>query len=315
MRKRTGAKTAAAVAAASLCVGVVGAQTPPLGDAKHVVLEVLIVAPGKEVPRVAAPKSGELPCTAFAFEGRKLAWRVGDKQAATTDELKRTLYAVCDDRDTWRVDPDDARERVPLPLRVQAGAEARYADVTEAVDAALAAGFREIHLIGAAAFEPQFVMSTGARPVLDGGATVLPRAIFQEPDDGHLKWRPVLRVDQAGCVSFEGATVFDPRMPDDVKALRAALERCARTDLDGFGTRRFGARRLELSNNYVLLHSDKWTPWSTLRAVARLATEVRPALYQLRFAVAEQDVEARVCAGERFPEPPARAPATGGGKR
>ncbi len=280
------------------------AQVPPLGDTPHVTLEIVTIKAGTEAPRIPEPKAGEKPLAAFTLVDRQIEWRVGkgkfDDLRAVTSELRRLWKDPAAQRD----DPADPGSRVPVPLWLRPDDNARWVDVVDAMEAARESVFVEIHLVRSDGFEPQVAGLAVREPVRGGGTVIAPRAIYTEPDDGALpKSSLVLHVTQDGRVERGGKTVYDPKRPDDGKALKTLLEGFVRTDPDGFGKRRFGPKEIELSNNYLLVHADKWAPWTSVRDVFRLATRVQPPLYQLYYAAAETDCEARLRAGERFPEP------------
>ncbi len=293
---------------AGLLAGVsaaVSAQAPTLGKRAHFDLEVVTVDAGKQARRIDEPLPGEAACLAFTMVGRQLEWRFGEQRFRDLEALRAALWKASNDERKRRESPDPPEERRPLPLVVRFDDRVRWCEVVSTLDVARESAFLEVHLFGGKDFEPQFEACAVADPVRANCAHVVPRAIFSEPDDQRLKFRPVLTVAQDGRVEYEGVCVFDPKAPDGGKALTAVLAKCARRDDNKFGTRRFGEHGLELSNNYLLIHADLWAPWPVVHMISRIATEVTPPLYQLQYATGSADYEPRLRAGERFLAPAA----------
>jgi hypothetical protein len=295
------------MAAVWACVSVLGAQAPALGDGKRLTLEVVVEHAGKQVPRIPELKPGEPPCPAFAIEGRRIAWRVGDTKLDDAAALAKELARLAKEPAMLVADPGPAGEKVPMPLVVTAPAAAYWRDVAEAVDAALSARFPDVQCEPSAApFRPWWIAKSVADPVRAAHTVVVPKIIYNEPDDRATPGRPVVHVLQDGRVEIGGAMVFHPQKADGGKALREALERLARAGRERDGVRQFGQAKVELVDTHLLIHADQWAPWSSVRTVAHLATEIRPAFWRLEYAVTEADYEAFMRRGQRFPDRRAR---------
>jgi hypothetical protein len=283
----------------------------PLGDSPRLTLQVLSMHLGKRVARLPAPKAGKASSSAFTVEGRKVAWRIGEHLVEDGKKLSIELDRVARDPASQRPDPEHPGSKCLMPLVVTAADDVYWRDVAETVDAARAAGFVRIHLVTPREFSVMLWAKMVDEPVLGDGAVVAPRLVFHEPDDLPPKWRPVGRVLQDGRIEMGGATVFDPAKRDDGKALRAAVERAAANVREHAGAIRFGPQQVELlqPQEALLIHADQWAPWVSVRAIMEAATAARPAFCRLDYAVADQDLEARLRQGERFPEPRARGDA------
>jgi hypothetical protein len=284
--------------------GALRAQTPALGDAKHVTVEIVAEAAGKQVPRIPEPKPGEPPCAAFAIEGRAIAWRVGGAKIDHANALALELQRLATEPKNLVDDPARPGEKTPLPLVIRAPAAAYWRDVAETVDRVIAAGFRDVWCDPSTApFMPWWVAKGVGDPVRAAHTVVVPRVIYCEFEDRPPAGRPVVYVLQDGRVEIGGVTVFHPQKVDAGKSLREALERLARAGRDRDGSRRFGPAKLELVDTHLLIHADQWAPWGSVRTVAQVATEIRPAFWRLEYAAGEQDFEARLRRGDRFPDP------------
>ncbi len=297
-------RSAPPIVTALACLGTLCAQAPALGDAEHVVLEVHTLKRGEEVARIAEPKPGEQPLAAFTLQGRELAWRVGERRVEDRAALAAELERLAQRPSFSRADPGNPGSKVQLPVVVKLDESACWRDAVDAVESLLAAGIVDIECVQSSApFRPRWLPKSSTQAVRGNGASVVPRAVYNEPDDQAPAWRPTVYVLQDGRVEIGGATVFHPRKADGGKSLRAALQRAALAVRDK-GSKRFRGD-CEVLETPLLIHADQWAPWSSVHLAARTATEIRPAFHELDYAVAEHDYEARMRAGERFPDPPA----------
>jgi len=82
---------------------------------------------------------------AYWLDGHRVTYTVGPKAVASLDELRDELDRI--KPDSWVTDPS-TQQRKLVPVVVEPGAGAVYADVAPAVDTILSRGFSDIHFGG-----------------------------------------------------------------------------------------------------------------------------------------------------------------------
>jgi hypothetical protein len=133
--------------AATLSAQVPQPETKP---APALVVRIECAAPGSPVPRTTDPKASAAARQARRWEGRKLVWHIGDTMKLDTlADVERELRRIAQDPKSLRDSVDQPGTQELLPVLLRPGDDARWCDVTQAIDAAIAAGFEEISLDGA----------------------------------------------------------------------------------------------------------------------------------------------------------------------
>lgn len=282
--------------AASIPVGL--AQTPAAKEpaAKEPVtidLKMELAAPGVAVPR--RMQGAGATARANAWEGRRIAWRLDDRRAASTDEMKDLLEAAIGNRANWNPDPRNEGKLAPPVLRIAPDHDTRWCDLVTAFDAAIAAGFQEMGFTGVAL--RHLMPKAVDEPIVDGGALVVPDNVFNEPDDGPDRDRPVFDVQQDGRITEGGRTLFTAQpgtedlepLQKRLRELRAALEAGGRLEkVEGH------AGQLGVP---ILVRADKWADWRDVRRLLQEAMAPEVGFWRIQIAVAATDVEAPLRAG------------------
>jgi hypothetical protein len=195
-------------------------QEPMKSNSEVVRFEVETKAAGKPEPRLDA--SGK-DTGARQWQGRVLAWRVGDKTFADWHDVEVELRRVATDPASLRKDPTDAQRQVPPPLELDPAANSHWRDVLEQWDAVQMARFKEVRLRGVPTRE---LMAHGvASPEAHGGALRVPAVVFNMLDDDAGPERHVFDVMQDGRILHDGREVFRKQLgkTDDLAALDRLL--------------------------------------------------------------------------------------------
>lgn len=278
--------------AATLSVQVPQPETKP---APALVVRIECAAPGSPVPRTTDPKAPAAALRARRWEGRKLVWHIGDTMKLDTlADCERELRRIARDPKSVRESVDQPGTKELLPVLLRPDDDARWCDVTQAVDAAIAAGFEEISLDGAGT--PWLMLKMIDRPVRDAGAMIVPKAVFHQPDDNPYSLRPVFEVHQDSRIVVNGATMFTwvAGKADDLKPLRARLaELRAALVAKGELVERPSDRR-EVLDVPFLVCADVWTEWRDVRRLLQMVTDPGVGFWKFEVGVAEFDFEAKL---------------------
>lgn len=256
------------------------------------VLRIECTAPGSPVPRIAEP-STETAARVRLWEGRELAWHIGAGKVGTRKALATELKRIAQDP-KFRYEPalEPGRE-CPVPLRIQPGHDVRWGDVTEAFDAAFDAGFVEILLEGVDT--SYFVPKSVDHPVLDEGVLIVPKMVWNEPDDRPHPRRPIFDVHQDGRITHDGDTLFTwvAGKTDDLEPLRVRLL-ALRKDLVAKGhlVRRFD--ELQKLDVPFLVRADRWTEWRDVRRLMVEVVDEKIGFWKCEWGTSEWDHEARM---------------------
>jgi hypothetical protein len=281
-----------ALLAASLRAQVPQPETKP---APTLVVRIECAAPGSPVPRTTDPKAPAAALRARRWEGRKLVWHIGDTlKVDTLVGLERELRRIAQDPASMRDSVDQPGKKELLPVLLRPGDDARWCDVTQSFDVAMMAGFYAISIDGAGT--PWFVPKMVDHPLLDAGALIVPKVLFNEPDDRPDPRRPVFEVHQDGRIVVDGVTLFTwvAGKADDLEPLRARLAEL-RADLVARGhlVKRPSDRR-EMLDVPLLVCADVWTEWRDVRRLLQVVTDPSVGFWKLEVGVAEFDYEAKL---------------------
>lgn len=228
---------------------------------------------------------------------RELQWRIGERVFTEQVEVEKELLRIARDPAFLRVPPDAPDTKELLPLVLEAEPDVRWCEILRVWDAANNAGFAEWRLAGVDTF--WFMPKSVDEPVRDGGATIVPCAVFNQPDDGPEPGRTEVYVRQNGDLVIGDRVVFTSRVgqKEDLQQLRETLRQIrAAMEQDGH----VGARPVDQRrgiNLPVLVVADMWCEWRDVRRLLACLTEPEVGFWKLEVAVADFDLEARM-AGE-----------------
>lgn len=281
----------------ALLAAALGAQVPQpeTKPAPALVVRIECAAPGSPVPRTTDPNAPAAALKARRWEGRKLVWHLGDTlKIDTLVGLERELRRIAQDPESMRDRVDQPGKKELLPVLLRPGDDARWCDVMQSFDAAMAAGFVDVSLDGAGT--PWLVPKMVDHPLRDAGAMIVPKVVFNEPDDRPHPLRPVFEVHQDSRIVVDGATLFTwvAGKADDLEPLRARLAEL-RADLVAKGhlVKRPGDRR-EMLDVPFLICVDVWTEWRDVRRLLQMVTDPSVGLWKFEVGVAEFDHEAKL---------------------
>jgi hypothetical protein len=271
------------------------AQAPakPPAVPAAIVVAIECTAEGTPVPRATGAGLAKELATARRWEGRQLAWQIGHQKLASTEALERALQLLAASPDHRRDSAETPGKKELLPLRIQPGDQTRWRDVVHTIDTAYAAGFPEVHLEGV---DTPWLTPMGVdEPLVGDGALIVPKAIFNDPDDRPDRLRPGFDLYQDGRIEHDGATLFTwvAGKEDNLQPLRARL-RELRTSLEKEGHLQprphDKQQRLDVP---FLVRADQWAEWRDVKRLIALATEPEVGFWKLEIAVCHADLEAR----------------------
>lgn len=131
---------------------------------------------------------------------------------------------------------------------------------------------------------------------------ILPRAVYQEPDDKPPENRPIINVLQNGSVVFEKQVAYDPAVHGKnfapIKQLLLDIRQ------QGLNTGRLklkeediGGKMVPLIDDPILIRADKWTEWHYIGEIMKQCSQPEIAFWKVELAMSEQDKET----GEKNP--------------
>jgi biopolymer transport protein ExbD len=125
---------------------------------------------------------------------------------------------------------------------------------------------------------------------------ILPRAVFQEPDDSPPENRPILNVLQNGTVVYQGAVFFDPTVDGkDYKKIKQLL-----LDIRVKGVaektlklvqKDVGGAFVEVIDDPILIRADKWTEWHFVGEIMKQCSQPDIAFWKVQLALSDIDKE------------------------
>jgi|688.fasta_scaffold401323_2 biopolymer transport protein ExbD len=131
---------------------------------------------------------------------------------------------------------------------------------------------------------------------------ILPRAVFQEPDDTPPENRPVINVLQNGAVVWNGDVFYDPdkhgrdfRNPNTAKPIKDLLLAIRTRGLNEKKLKLveedIGGKKIQLLDDPILIRADKWTEWNYVGEVMKQCSMPEIAFWKVELALSEQDKE------------------------
>jgi biopolymer transport protein ExbD len=125
---------------------------------------------------------------------------------------------------------------------------------------------------------------------------ILPRAVFQEPDDKPPENRPIINVLQNGSVVYNQKVIYDPEVhKTDYRPIKQLL-----IDIrtDGLSKKTLhlvqediGGKMVPLIDDPILIRADKWTEWNYIGEIMKQCSQPEIAFWKVELALSEQDKE------------------------
>jgi biopolymer transport protein ExbD len=125
---------------------------------------------------------------------------------------------------------------------------------------------------------------------------ILPRAVYQQPDESPPEGRPILNVLQNGTVIFEGTVYYDPikhgtnyapikELLLQIRKIGEATEKLKFTEED------IGGKMVKLIDDPILIRADKWTEWHYVGEIMKQCSQPEIAFWKVELALSDQDKE------------------------
>jgi biopolymer transport protein ExbD len=125
---------------------------------------------------------------------------------------------------------------------------------------------------------------------------ILPRAVFQEPDDKPPENRPILNVLQNGAVIYNQKVYYDPTVDGkdyrkikqlllDIKRIGLAENKLHEKAED------IGGKSVKLMDDPILIRADKWTEWHYVGEIMKQCSQPEVAFWKVELAMSEMDKE------------------------
>lgn len=132
---------------------------------------------------------------------------------------------------------------------------------------------------------------------------ILPRAVFQEPDDKPPENRPIINVLQNGSVVYNQVVAYDPAVHGkDYRPIAELLLNIRKVGLaDGtlkLKDENVGGTMVPLMDDPILVRADKWTEWHFIGEIMKQCSQPAIAFWKVELAMSEQDKET----GEKNPK-------------
>ncbi len=132
---------------------------------------------------------------------------------------------------------------------------------------------------------------------------ILPRAVFQEPDDKPPENRPIINVLQNGSVVYNQVVAYDPAVHGkDYRPIKELLINIKRKGLADKTLKEkeenIGGKMVPLMDDPILVRADKWTEWHFIGEIMKQCSQPEIAFWKVELAMSEQDKET----GEKNPK-------------
>lgn len=125
---------------------------------------------------------------------------------------------------------------------------------------------------------------------------ILPRAIYQEPDEKPPEHRPIINVLQNGSVIYNQKVAYDPAVhgknyqPIHDLLLNIRTAGLAQKHLT-LKPENIGGKMVDLIDEPILIRADKWTEWHYVGKVMEQCAKPEAAFWKLELAMSEVDKE------------------------
>ena len=125
---------------------------------------------------------------------------------------------------------------------------------------------------------------------------ILPRAVFQEPDDTPPEGRPIINVLQNGTVVYGGEVFYDPDA--DGKNYGKIKQLLLDIRLKGIAEKTLhlvqkdvGGAFATVIDDPILIRADKWTEWHYVGEIMKQCSQPDVAFWKVQLALSEVDKE------------------------
>jgi hypothetical protein len=132
---------------------------------------------------------------------------------------------------------------------------------------------------------------------------ILPRAVYQVPDDEPPKDRPVINVLQNGSVIYRQEVVYDPKVHgknyEPIKQLLLNIRKVGIANKTlKLKDEPIGGKMVPLMDDPILVRADKWTEWHYVGEIMKQCSQPEIAFWKVELAMSEVDKET----GEKNPK-------------
>lgn len=132
---------------------------------------------------------------------------------------------------------------------------------------------------------------------------ILPRAVFQEPDDKPPENRPIINILQNGSVVYNQKVAFDPTVHGKnyapIKELLLNIRKVGLAEKKlKLKPENIGGKMVDLMDDPILIRADKWTEWHFIGEVMKQCSQPEIAFWKVELAMSEKDKET----GEKNPD-------------
>lgn len=125
---------------------------------------------------------------------------------------------------------------------------------------------------------------------------ILPRAVFQEPDEKPAEHRPIINVLQNGSVVYNQQVAYDPAVHG--KDYRPIAELLLNIRKVGLAEKKLhlkdeniGGKMVPLMDDPILIRADKWTEWHYVGEIMKQCSQPAIAFWKVELAMSEADKE------------------------
>ncbi|MFY9344506.1 MAG: biopolymer transporter ExbD [Planctomycetota bacterium] len=125
---------------------------------------------------------------------------------------------------------------------------------------------------------------------------ILPRAVYQEPDDKPAEHRPIINVLQNGAVIYNQQVVYDPAVHGKnyapIKELLINIKKVGLAEKKlKEKPETIGGKTVMLMDDPILVRADKWTEWHYVGEIMKQCSQPEIAFWKVELAMSEQDKE------------------------
>jgi len=125
---------------------------------------------------------------------------------------------------------------------------------------------------------------------------ILPRAVFQEPDETPPENRPIINVLQNGTVIYNREVAYDPlKHGTDYRPIKQLLIDIRREGLIKktltLKGEVIGGKTVMLIDDPILIRADKWTEWHYIGEIMKQCSQPEVAFWKVELALSDKDKE------------------------
>ncbi len=121
---------------------------------------------------------------------------------------------------------------------------------------------------------------------------ILPKALYQVPDENPPAVRPIVNIAQDGRMVYRKNQYYDPIADgDNVEGIRRLLFEWKDTVVTDTEVQVIGGKNVTLVNDPILIRADKWTEWHYVGVFMTACSQPDAAFWKLELALSEEDKE------------------------